>query len=180
MKHKHYDIILAKAANMELALLENVGVGWSVFHEDGCMSLFNPDWEYFLCLPQYTDACLHFLDGGKVQIKVISTWTDMNSFEETDKWSDIEAFTNKDLEIRIKPKKEKRRLLRSDIEHRPNGALIVHTRHQLCLPKFHVFKIGCSGEGELVPSPNGPWNSLDRARKDADEPESLGQLIEEI
>ncbi|UGC98043.1 hypothetical protein [Oceanospirillum phage vB_OsaM_PD0307] len=62
--------------------------------------------------------------------------------------------------------------MKNAIEHRLNGALIVKTRRPLSVPQYHVFKRGHGGEGELVPSPNGPWDYLDNARKDADEPEA--------
>ncbi len=83
MKNKHYDMIVAKAENMDLVVFvkseetESGGllVGsvthteWSETGERGDqMPCFHSDLDYFLCLPQHKEVCLHWLNGGKLMI----------------------------------------------------------------------------------------------------------------
>lgn len=63
-KHKHYDMIVAKAENMDLVKFEKNDGIWRVCSSD--IIHMNPDKEYFLCLPQHNEKgqCLHWLNGG--------------------------------------------------------------------------------------------------------------------
>ena len=109
MKHKHYDMIVAKAANVELTLIDNVGEVWGIHDDDEWMPLFKPEWGYFLCLPKYKDTCLHWLNGGGVQVKDIhGSWVNLDAYEESDDWCDNSLFMDENAEIRIKPKNKKR------------------------------------------------------------------------
>ncbi|AUR99165.1 hypothetical protein NVP1263B_05 [Vibrio phage 1.263.B._10N.286.51.B1] len=107
MKHKHYEMIMAKAANMDLV----------VFYKLPCEEWWQPDSEceslpdeveidYFLCLPQHKDACLHWLNTGEVQGLVCGKWVDL--YQEDMDMSLPLSFRCKLNEFRIKPRKEKR------------------------------------------------------------------------
>ncbi|CAM0006411.1 hypothetical protein VPHK373_0004 [Vibrio phage K373] len=109
MKNKHYDMIVAKAANMELVVFFNPSFGSGAGKwEEATTTLFpafHPDTEYFLCLPQHKEACLHWLNGGEVEENYNSQWDKV----ERHSWHDQSVFNFYDgYIIRIKPKKEKR------------------------------------------------------------------------
>ncbi|QZI90975.1 hypothetical protein MYOV024v1_p0050 [Vibrio phage PS34B.2] len=109
MKHKHYDMIVAKAANMELVVFLENNQGWSEKENQSDIQ-FHEQFDYFLCLPHHKEACLHWLNGGKSQAEYTKSsypyWCDIDSDEAN--WSDGHIFMDKNLNIRIKPKKEKR------------------------------------------------------------------------
>ncbi len=114
MKHKHYDMIVAKAANMDLVVFFNPSFGSSAGKwEEATTTLFpafHPETDYFLCLPQHKEACLHWLNGEKSQVEYTQAsypyWCDIDSDESN--WSEGHIFMDELLSIRIKPKKEKR------------------------------------------------------------------------
>lgn len=103
MKNKHYDIIVAKADDMSLILFYGASKKWGVAASE-LMSSFHPETEYFLCLPQHQEACLHWLNGGEVQIH---NGHEFKGFKLHSSWHGNHQFMV-DLNIRIKPKKEKR------------------------------------------------------------------------
>lgn len=108
MRHKHYDMIMTKAANMELETFIKSDGKWSAMVNAFPIS---EDFEYFLCLPQHKDACLAWLNGMDVLVqdfpnrhcdsKRILTASSFSG------WHDATVFMF-DCEISIKPKKEKR------------------------------------------------------------------------
>ena len=107
MKHKHYDMIVALAENMKLAVFckGRFDKEWvDIVSEE--MPCFIPDNHYFLCLPQHKDACLHWLNGGGVQYKTNNDWVDASNY--IGGWSAENLLMDEDVEFRIKPKKEKR------------------------------------------------------------------------
>ena len=114
MKHKHYDMIVAKAANMELTILVKFGKEWMISGLDtaGEIISFDSRYEYFLCLPQHNEngQCLHWLNGGEVETDrsfdefvLVDEACDFNFNWWRDGW-----FMQEDYKSRIKPKKEKR------------------------------------------------------------------------
>ena len=111
MKHKHYDMIVALAENMNLATFckGKLGKEWIDLGSEG-LPCFIPDSQYFLCLPQHKDACLHWLNGGVSQVEYTKSpytyWCDIESEEV--KWSLDNVFMSELLKIKVKPKKEKR------------------------------------------------------------------------
>lgn len=110
MKHKHYEMIVAKAANMDLVVLIDNGRsdGW-LFSSKFNHTNFNEELDYFLCLPQHKEACLHWLNGGEAQTRNEYSdlgWDTLLPFEGA--WSKVSHFTCADILLRIKPKKEKR------------------------------------------------------------------------
>ncbi len=112
MKHKHYDMIVAKAENMDLVALikSKVANRWEVLGSSFMPSFYEAS-EYFLCLPQHKEACLHWLNGGKVE----SLHKDYEPMELAESgaidWGVKSTFMKDSIEIRIKPKKEKRWIL---------------------------------------------------------------------
>lgn len=122
MKHKHYEMIVAKAANMELVVLYKDNEGWFPCAESA--KPYFPDFEcaddYFICLPQHKEACLHWLNGGDVQLDhfdepmpnsgVKSNCHSIDFDEDVSSlpWKLNHPFMDEAQEIRIKPKKEKR------------------------------------------------------------------------
>ncbi|CAM0006763.1 hypothetical protein VPHK367G1_0003 [Vibrio phage K367 g1] len=106
MKHKHYDMIVAKAANMELVVFLESNQGWSEKENQSDIQ-FHEQFDYFLCLPQHKEACLHWLNGGDLQINRkghgFLDWGRPNRG-----WVKEVSFMFDINEFRIKPKKEKR------------------------------------------------------------------------
>ena len=104
-KHKHYEIGVAKLANTKLVVFIKDGSDW--FFDDTSESYnFRSDVEYFLCLPQHKEACLHWLNGGEVEFEYDSKWHSCSYWSR--EWYETSGFTCEDNKLRIKPKKEKR------------------------------------------------------------------------
>lgn len=108
MKHKHYEMIVAKAANMGLVcFVKRPDVEW-VECDDRILPCID-EHEYFLCLPQHKEACLHWLNGGEVQYRIaLDVWTDASNNVSNAAWSSDNLLMDDQVEFRIKPKKEKR------------------------------------------------------------------------
>ncbi len=108
MKHKHYDMIVAKAANMELVVFAKLDGAWYQPTNSDLQFFDNGHDKYFLCLPQHKEACLHWLNGGKVE----SLHKDYEPMELAEsgviEWGVKSTFMKNSIEIRIAPKKEKR------------------------------------------------------------------------
>tara|TARA_R110001592_G_scaffold225607_2_gene481580 strand:+ start:178 stop:618 length:441 start_codon:yes stop_codon:yes gene_type:complete len=100
MRHVHADMIIAKAENDELIKFVKRGPEW--------LETQMENWgenKYFLCLPQHNEngQCLHWLNGGKVLADNEDYWNDAPQT-----WCNQNDFMNKDVNIKIKPRKEKR------------------------------------------------------------------------
>ncbi len=117
MKHKHAEMIKAKADNMELVVFEKQNTAthekeeYKPIQPEGNRAIwFHEDADYFLCLPQHKEACLHWLNGEKSQVEYTQAsypyWCDIDSDESN--WSEGHIFMDELLSIRIKPKKEMR------------------------------------------------------------------------
>tara|TARA_R110001632_G_scaffold153622_2_gene271633 strand:+ start:227 stop:814 length:588 start_codon:yes stop_codon:yes gene_type:complete len=120
MKHAHYDKIVAKAENMNLVVFSycNLDELWSkdVPSQPGVEFIDSSNTDYFLCLPQHKEACLHWLNGGNVQDFFNGEWVDcapLSKTINTDSDNSLEfsyhhMFMNEEFNFRIAPKKEKR------------------------------------------------------------------------
>lgn len=115
MKHKHYDMIVAKAANMDLVVFIGLAGSWVQDEMQNSTSCaFSEGADYFLCLPQHKEACLHWLNGGDV---IVKDFPDEKYNERTllaegfSGWHEATVFMDLPTEIRIKPKKEKRMIV---------------------------------------------------------------------
>lgn len=112
MKHKWYDAIVAKAGDMDLVVFARKAYGgdWAEVDSKENIPTFNQDNEYFLCLPQHKEACLHWLNGGLTEVK--SSLTDGDWSEcvnpSTPFWKDGIGWMRKDAHYRVKVRKEKR------------------------------------------------------------------------
>ena len=110
MRHKNAEMIIAATEDTELVVLIKVidcesesGSYWAASSLSTLITACN---EFFLCLPQHKDACLHWLGGGKSQSLSRGRWFDINEWEH--QWSETSGFMREDFTTRIKPKKEKR------------------------------------------------------------------------
>lgn len=103
MKHKHYDMIIAKAANMDLVMFMNYGSQWVEVSEQ--LPIAQGEC-YFLCLPQHKEACLHSLNGGVAQAESSGEMLE-HALREAE-WDCNDWYMSEDFESRIKPKTEKR------------------------------------------------------------------------
>ena len=112
-KHRHYDMIVAKAANTKLVVFFKSDNDW--YFDDTSESIkFYSNVDYFLCLPQHKEACLHWLNGGDVQHndcdKGWATMENINEPMDADApiWSKTCRLMTDEQDFRIKPKKVKR------------------------------------------------------------------------
>lgn len=111
MKHTNAEMIKAVVDNLELVIFFKEADDARWFNTN-IHSLVNAcsTTDYFLCLPQHKEACLHWLNGGKAQVKYTKAsypylcYVDISESN----WSDGHVFMDKLLNIRIKPQKEKR------------------------------------------------------------------------
>ena len=108
MRHKHYNMIVAKAKNTELVVFVKYNEAWQeVSSTDEVSCSFYSDCEYFLCLPKHAEAVLAKLNGTEWQFCKDVDWIDSN-FNQFNVWSDCWWYMCDSYESRIKPKKEKR------------------------------------------------------------------------
>lgn len=107
MKHKHYDMIVAKADNVALVVFARIGNEWYEPTASDLMMFNNGHDEYFLCLPQHKDACLHWLNGGRIQYKT-ELVPEYQDYQPDIAFSLGSIFMQEEFYIRIKPKREKR------------------------------------------------------------------------
>lgn len=104
---KHAVMIKAKADNMDLVVLRKTPTSeyWEICRSDWMPTDLQD--EFFLCLPQHKEACLHWLNGGDVEFRRNGEeWQD--ECEKYHGWAKYCGMMNCDVEFRIKPRKEKR------------------------------------------------------------------------
>ena len=103
--HKHAEMIKAKADDMELVVLVK-NDEWCITESCDDALMFFTGKEYFLCLPQRKEACLHWLNGGEIEFnsEFSDGWTE---YEPIKVWGIGSIFMQDDYQIRIKPRKEK-------------------------------------------------------------------------
>lgn len=107
MKHRHHDMICAKAANMDLVLFSKYQHEDS-WREGSFEKLLRGDAEFFACLPQHKEACLHWLNGGVCQLMLEGQWSvTAVPKHELGNWS-RDLIWMKNQAIRIKPRKQER------------------------------------------------------------------------
>ncbi len=111
MKHVHSEIVKAKLDNMELIVFSycNLDQLWSedIPSQPGVDFIDSSNTNYFLCLPQHKEVCLHWLNGGEA----VSSNTDVRDGEihaYNGTWSRNHYFMSVVHTMRIKPKKERR------------------------------------------------------------------------
>lgn len=118
MKHNYCDLFTGKLNNMELVLLEK-HKDWSEWVEAKDQNRYfmvSDNFDYFLCLPQHKEACLHWLNGGEAQIlhSPLHDWMTLEGYVQDPKWYSNSDFMSDECKLRIKPKKEKRWMLYSE------------------------------------------------------------------
>ena len=106
MKHKHYDLIVAKATNMDLVVFIKAREGWRKMSDQSEIRI-KSTMDYFLCLPQHRESCLHYLNGGEVLVKsnLVPSWATVTHGQ---LWGGAIGWMREDAQYRIKPNKEKR------------------------------------------------------------------------
>ena len=112
-KHKNAEIICAKAANMELIrfikLDDNKGCEWVIQTGNAQHSTqFNEQSEYFLCLPQHKEVCLHWLNGGEIEGYCAQDEEWITVVIDETEWSLTSTFMQDYYKFRINQRKEKR------------------------------------------------------------------------
>ncbi len=108
--HPHIEMIVAKAANMDLVLFFKAeGGNWRI--STLAYMAINDKHDYFLCLPQHKEACLHWLNDGETEILDGKGFYPFSSRVINGDWSEGHVFMSKSDTLRIKPKKEKRWLM---------------------------------------------------------------------
>lgn len=65
---------------------------------------FNKHQDFFACLPQHKEACLHWLNGGEVEFLECGSYHQISS---KIKWSSSHLFMGEMFQTRIKPRNEK-------------------------------------------------------------------------
>jgi len=105
-EHKYASMIKAKADNMALVVLRKHHEGDWIEVADQSEIRIKQNGEYFLCLPQHKDACLHWLNGGDLEFnsEFMDEWTEYEPFKN---WGIGSVFMQDDYKIRIKSRKEK-------------------------------------------------------------------------
>lgn len=105
-KHRHAEMIKAKADDMDLVV---------------CCKEESGEWRYgdfrdlcdldaldcFLCLPKHKEACLHWLNGGEIEMQSDEAWMPVEMFKNTMPWHPLRIFMEDYTATRIKPHKEK-------------------------------------------------------------------------
>lgn len=109
-KHKHHDMIVAKAGNMDLVLFIKVGDDWQISggHDNQVINIAS-HYDYFLCLPEHNKdgQCLHWLNGGNVYYKRKGK-DNVTSINWPKVWDPSLVWNFSNIKIKIEPKKEKR------------------------------------------------------------------------
>lgn len=107
MKHKHAEMIKAKADNMDLVVFGNeIGGEWREC-DFSDLTIAIGFYDFFLCLPQNKEVCLHWLNGGELLCSLGYIKDKLIGQHATKEWSTRSIFMNSECEIRIKPKKVK-------------------------------------------------------------------------
>ena len=101
MKHKYFDMICAKAANMDLVIFAKNNEGWLKLSSE--IIGLHESWSYFACLPQHEATCVHWLNGGEL-IMESRAWKAPQGIM----WPKDSPFMDAACELRIKPRTEKR------------------------------------------------------------------------
>ena len=104
-KHKHSPMIKAKVDNMDLVVFLNSGQEWTESSLNTMVA--NSDIDFFLCLPQYKETCLHWLNGGEVEINATFEDDEWVDYDPVRGWSTGSVFMQCDHVLRAKPRKEK-------------------------------------------------------------------------
>lgn len=115
--HKYSELFKAKLDNMDLVLLHK-HQGWdewmvekSATRNDHPNFLVSDMFDYFLCLKEHTEACLHWLNGGHETLEVNSPFT--GKFVQCyrlEKWRADGGYMRSDCEYRIRPSEEQLRI----------------------------------------------------------------------
>ncbi len=109
MKHAYAELFTAKLNDTSLVLFEKheEWKEWREATKSDLVFAVGVNFNYFLCLPQHKEVCLHWINGGEA----VSSNTDVRGGEihaYNGTWSRNHYFMSVVHTMRIKPKKEKR------------------------------------------------------------------------
>lgn len=105
--HKHAEMIKAKADNMDLVVLCKDSYDQANKWQETSQLPIQEEFDYFLCLPQYKDTCLHWLGGGEIEINATFEDDEWIGYDPVESWSAGSVFMQCDHGLRAKPRKEK-------------------------------------------------------------------------
>tara|TARA_R110002012_G_scaffold269646_1_gene453773 strand:+ start:2698 stop:3162 length:465 start_codon:yes stop_codon:yes gene_type:complete len=117
--HPHIEVIVAKAANMDLVVLYEDKGSWFPCAEANQPYLpdFNCMDDYFLCLPKHKDACLHWLNGGELMIDYGKGLGEGSYTLNVKRHNPLSDFIgHPEYTFRIKPRKEKRQIITNGVD----------------------------------------------------------------
>ncbi|AUR97320.1 hypothetical protein NVP1238A_71 [Vibrio phage 1.238.A._10N.261.52.F10] len=112
-RHVHADMIIAKAENRDLVKFYKSLGAWYLVSPDERGAVFYDNVKYFLCLPQHNEdgQCLRWLNGGDAEFEFLpngsGNYGEMEPLEDYP-WVADHLFMDAEINLRIKPKKEKR------------------------------------------------------------------------
>jgi len=143
MKHKHADMIIAKANNMDLvAFIKTNDDGvWRLSLPHGSLPSFRKDNEHFLCQPQHKGACWHWLNGGDVDVFDHCDTDEWSSIAKDYRWEELHPLMIKVSDIRIKPRKEVRWIAYNKINGNVYGAYKSLVDCETCWPALPAYEI---------------------------------------
>lgn len=120
-KHKHYDMIVAKAENMELACLTRHTTHDLWREQAGQYShvFFGEMADYFLCLPEHTEACLNWLNGFGVRTVNNGIVITKKLKQKTPIWTPSTIFMRPDASFEVLKGKRKKWIV-----YRTDGAVV--------------------------------------------------------
>lgn len=106
--HKHAAMIKAKADNVDLVVFVKNDKWYITKSCDDAMMFFE-DRDYFLCLPQHKEACLHALNGGEIEFSYGDSdeWMDSCKNGRVLVWDESLDLMSENYHFRIKPSKVK-------------------------------------------------------------------------
>ena len=126
-KHKHYEMIVAMAANTDLVLFAKFMDEWQQANMQDL--LINESFEqYFVCLPIHKEVCLYWLNGGDIQGEDPNkqhSFDDYAPFTDRKTWSCTSWYMRNDRKTRIKPKKEARWIAVKKQDHTVEGVVFL-------------------------------------------------------
>lgn len=112
MKHKYYDMIVAKAENMELVVFIKRSNN-TLWENMKLVGFQFPDLvgthDYFMCLQKHSALVMEWLNGGDVQGEDPNNkgvFDDYAPHKDRVNWSSTAWYMREDKNVRIKPKKE--------------------------------------------------------------------------
>ena len=105
--HKHAEMMIHVIANPCLCIFAKTNGGkWDYQILNSIAALFATHREHFLCHPNHTEECLHWLNGGHVEIYCKDSNQYLTISQTLKGWKAESVFMNPEANIRIKQEPE--------------------------------------------------------------------------